>query len=223
MPTTDELYQEYKGTSIPSFDGDKANNGQCEQWYLMCRTQRDGLGVVSGNAIDRWYYQEPQYYSYVTFAPGIYPHKDDYVVWGAAVGSKYGHIDVCAQDGGAGGFVGYDSNWGNSKVLQTITHNYDFGILGYIRNKGADMIETPDEAAEIIRGIFKREPTEGEIADLIGRDWYDGIRIYRTSAPGVQVAAEVNNYANLEAQLAAANGNYSPYKGDPLFTATPKK
>lgn len=136
--TTDQLYQQYEGTSIPSFDGNPANNGQCEQWYLMVRTKRDGLGVVSGNAIDRWYDQEPEYL-YISFATGIYPRKDDYVVWGTGVGSQYGHIDVCAQDGNAGGFVGYDSNWGGSKILQTINHNYNFGILGYVRFKGGTM------------------------------------------------------------------------------------
>lgn len=184
MPTTDELYQQYKGTSIPSFDGNSADNGQCEQWYLMVRTQRDGLGVISGNAIDRWYTQEPEYYDYIPFGLGVYPKKDDYVVWGTGVGSQYGHVDVCALDGSVTGFLGYDSNWGDVPILKTVTHNYGYGILGYVRIKenaarGDDMT-VDDTLARRLLSLSTlmaqpgtapdRQPTQAEVQNLIGRD-----------------------------------------------------
>lgn len=165
METTDQLYQQYKGTSIPSFDGDSANNGQCEQWYLMLRTKRDGLPVISGNAIDRWYDQETDHYSYIPYTAGVYPVKDDYVVWGPAVGSNAGHIDVVAQNGTPIGFIGYDSNWSDSKILQTIQHNYEFGILGYIRVRENEMPISVDQLYELIRGITRREPTQAEVTN----------------------------------------------------------
>lgn len=160
--TTDELYQQYQGTSIPSFDGDSANNGQCEQWYLMVRTKRDGLPVVYGNAIDRWLQQEPDHYDYIPIAPGVYPKKDDYVVWGAGVGSSAGHIDVCAQDGNASGFLGYDSNWGDVPILKTIQHNYGFGILGYVRRKGSNMSDLVNGDIDNLLKDFGLTPTQAD-------------------------------------------------------------
>lgn len=67
--------------------------------------------------------------------------------------------------------------------------------------KENDMIETPDQAAEIVRATFGREPTEHEIQDLMGRNWYDAIRAYRTSSPGQAVNAEVINFPKLQQQV----------------------
>ena len=68
--------------------------------------------------------------------------------------------------------------------------------------QGVDnVIQTPDEAAEVIRGVFKREPTAHEVQDLIGRSWYDAIRTYRMSAAGQTIAAEVNNFPVLQKQV----------------------
>lgn len=171
MITTDQLYQQYGGTSIPSFDGDPKNNGQCEQWYLMVRTKRDGLPVVFGNAIDRWYTQEPQQYDYIPIAAGVYPKKDDYVVWGPGVGSSAGHIDVCAEDGTATGFVGYDSNWEDVPTLRTIQHDYSLGILGYVRVKGAVMGPTQTEVIDAFAQYGAGTPTAQQIKDYTSNPW----------------------------------------------------
>lgn len=133
----ENLYQQYKNTSIASFDGNSANNGQCVQWALMVRTKRDNLPVRYGNAIDWWLDRDndPEDYEYIAYSVGVYPKEGDYVVWGAGVGSSAGHIDLCAKDGNQQGFVGYDSNWEDKPTLQTVQHNYSFGVLGYIRLK----------------------------------------------------------------------------------------
>lgn len=137
------LYNQYQGTSIASFDGNPANNGQCEQWALMVRTKREGLPIRYGNAIDWWTDRgdDVNTYDYIAFAPGVYPQSGDYVVWGSGVGSSAGHIDLCAVSGTASGFTGYDSNWEDIPKLTIIQHNYEFGILGYIRLKGEDMAD----------------------------------------------------------------------------------
>lgn len=196
MATTDSLYDEYKGESIPSFDGNPANDGQCEQWYLMVRTKRDGYPAVSGNAIDRWNTKETDKYDYIPFASGIYPKKDDYVVWGSGVGSKYGHIDVAAQDGTASGFVGYDSNWNDIPTLRTIQHNYQYGILGYVRRKGAIVDangKVTDAGARALLTLSTlmaqpglepdRQPTVQEVENLIGRSLVDAVNSLTSTSP----------------------------------------
>jgi|SRR6185312_4631469 len=141
-----DLYHQYQGTAIPSFDGNQKNNGQCVQWALMVRTKRDGLPVRYGNAIDWWTNRgsDVDHYDYIPHAFGIYPKTGDYVVWGAGVGSQFGHIDICAFDGNPVGFLGYDSNWLDIPKLTTVQHDYSLGILGYIRLKGQDMFNEGD-------------------------------------------------------------------------------
>lgn len=81
--------------------------------------------------------------------------------------------------------------------------------------KENDMIETPDQAAEIIRAVFDREPTQHEINDLIGRNWYEAMRAYRTSGPGQSVHAQVIDFPQLQKQvsdLQAAAQNSSDAK-----------
>lgn len=64
-----------------------------------------------------------------------------------------------------------------------------------------DMIETSDQAAEIVRAVFDREPTQHEVNDLVGRNWYDAIRLYRTSGPGQTIHAQVVDFPKLQAQV----------------------
>lgn len=208
MASTDSLYAQYKGTSIPSFDGNPANNGQCEQWYLMVRTKRDGFPAISGNAIDRWNTKETDKYDYIPFVSGVYPKKDDYVVWGSGVGSNAGHIDVCAQDGNANGFLGYDSNWNDIPKLTTIQHNYQFGILGYVRRKGVNMAEI-SSALEVnqiwaANGV-NRAPNQAEVTDAIGRQLSDYMA-YFLQLPFVKDNLAKVLYYDQDIAAAAAQG-----------------
>lgn len=169
MSDLDELYQQNKGESIPSFDGDSANDGQCEQWALMVRTKRDGLPVRYGNAIDWWTNRgtDVNWYEYISYAPGVYTKAGDYVVWGAGVGSKAGHIDLCAKDGDANGFLGYDSNWGDIPKLTIVQHNYAFGILGYVRLKG--VIMNNGDVDNLYQSGWQRPATADELKTWVGK------------------------------------------------------
>jgi hypothetical protein len=80
---------------------------------------------------------------------------------------------------------------------------------------GSDVVNTPDEAAELIRGVFKREPAAGEIESMIGRDWKERIVYLRTSQAGQTVDYKINNYDTLarsvlELQIALQNAENKP-------------
>lgn len=66
--------------------------------------------------------------------------------------------------------------------------------------EGEDMVNTEDEAAEIIRAIFKREPTQSEIRDIIGRPWKERIVYLRTLPLGREMEFKVNDYDRLAAE-----------------------
>lgn len=219
MPDLNTLYTEYQGTSIPSFDGDSANNGQCEQWALMVRTKRDGLPIRYGNAIDWWTDRgdDVNTYDYIAYAPGVYPQSGDYVVWGSGVGSSAGHIDLCAVSGTASGFTGYDSNWEDIPKLTTIQHNYEFGILGYIRLKGEDMPDQQqisDLNARIDLQASQLEAMQNELTGQTNR------------ANGLETELEAERtgnaevVANLQAELAAAQASTPATPTVPSVTVT---
>lgn len=213
--TTDVLYQEYEGESIPSFDGDSADAGQCEQWYLMVRTKRDGLSVISGNAIDRWYDQETEYYDYITYAPGVYPLKDDYVVWGSGVGSSAGHIDVCAVNGTSAGFTGYDSNWNDIPTLRTIQHNYEFGILGYVRRKEIDVPSTvgQTELDDLFPAFFGYPPAQADYDAWVGGETNTVIRAFVAAPQHQAYLTYIQDLKNGNTALAGV----VPYNGTQLY------
>lgn len=141
MAALEQLYNTYKGLTIPSFDGDPKNDGQCEAWALTVRTQRDNIPIRYGDAVDWWNNRgsDVNHYDYIPSALGVYPKAGDYVIWGAKVGNKAGHIDLAAHDGNSSGFLGYDSNWLDTPKLATVQHDYSLGILGYVRLKGQQM------------------------------------------------------------------------------------
>lgn len=180
LATLEQLYQEYKGTPIASFDGNPANNGQCVQWALMVRTGRDGLPVRYGNAIDWWNNRgaDIEYYDYIPYAPGTAPEYGDYVVWGTGVGNVAGHIDLCAVAGDVNGFIGYDSNWGDDPILQAVKHTYVLNVLGFIRLKGGDTMNTntpPVNRGDIFNmwraGGMAGDPSETYLSTWDGSDW----------------------------------------------------
>lgn len=137
-----QAYSRCVGTSVPSPDGNPADAGQCVSWASYVLKNVYDHPYVFANAIDWW--KNPglaDEFDFVPFGAGSYPKAGDFVVWGNKVGSPYGHIAVCAQDGDPLHFTSYDSNWGDIPRLTTIHHNYAYGILGYIRKKGDEMFK----------------------------------------------------------------------------------
>ena len=67
------------------------------------------------------------------------------------------------------------------------------------------MVNTIDEVAELIRGVFKRELSQDEIQSMLGRDWKERIVYLRTSEAGQQVAAMVNTFPQLSKQAIDLN------------------
>lgn len=136
MMTLSEAYTENQGEPILVPGGGEGNAGQCEQWADYVLYNVDGKPYLyTPGAINWW--QNPtlaaEGFTFIPFAQGVYPQVGDFVIYGTGVGSQYGHVSVCAENGNSSGFVGYDSNWEDSGVLQTITHDYTYDILGYIR------------------------------------------------------------------------------------------
>lgn len=158
--TLDQAFAQEAGTSIPSPDGLPQDAGQCVSWADYALKNVYGFPYLYANAINWW--QNLQLAPDFDFISGGYPQTGDFVVWGAGVGSQYGHIDLCAVDGDASGFTGYDSNWEDLPTLREIQHNYEFGILGYIRRKGQDMVD--DNITTLGYQIaFNRGPQQGEL------------------------------------------------------------
>ncbi len=145
------LIAKYQGQSL-SYDGIEANRGQCVQWveYVLTDNQVGyGLAPFWGNAIDWWNGFSgvlAANFDRIPYPNNGYPKAGDIVIWGAGVGSVYGHIDLCVADGDASGFQGYDSNW-NGKTVHAVAHNYN-AVIGYLRPKGSvvDDMVSPSEA-----------------------------------------------------------------------------
>lgn len=77
--------------------------------------------------------------------------------------------------------------------------------LAHLSKGDEEMVKTEDEAAELVRGVFRREPFPAEITDMKGRYWKERIVYLRTSEEGKIGEARINTYQALEAQLATAN------------------
>lgn len=169
--TLEQCYQTHEGESI-DFDGTGQNNGQCVQWADTVLTQVYAQTALYANAIDWWENSQlDSAFDFIPYTEGIYPVYGDFVIWGSGVGSKYGHIDLAANDGDAGGFAGYDSNWEDIPTLRTIEHNYDYGILGYIRLKGVNMQPTENQIILAYKLAFgpTNPPTQEQITAQLGQ------------------------------------------------------
>lgn len=71
--------------------------------------------------------------------------------------------------------------------------------------KENSMIDTNDKAAEVIRGLYGREPTDGELKDLKGREYYEALRIYRTNTAGQGAQYKLQHYDEDVAKLKTEN------------------
>jgi hypothetical protein len=74
----------------------------------------------------------------------------------------------------------------------------------YSNNAQGDAMEakvnTDDEAAELVRSVFKREPVKEEIESMKGRYWKERLVYLRTSKAGQEVAAKVADYDKLASE-----------------------
>lgn len=143
--TLAECYQQNQGQALLVPGGGVGNEGQCAQWADTVLHDVYGQPYVyTPGAID-WYLNAEALGLTQTFdrvSDGSIK-KGDFVIYNTGVGSEYGHIDLAAEDGTFGAYVGYDSNWGkvyNSKgqpILHTVNHadRYNAYILGVLRLK----------------------------------------------------------------------------------------
>lgn len=175
------VINKFGGQSL-SYDGIPANRGQCVQPIEFILTDRQvgyGLAPFWGNAIDWW-----NSFSGVLAAnfdripiSQDKPKAGDFVVYNSGVGSIYGHIDFCIQDGNASGFVAYDSNWGKDLTFHRVQHNYN-AVIGSLRRKGQvvdDMVK-PSEADVYsgFRQFLGKEPANpAEVQFYLDRDIRD--------------------------------------------------
>ena len=205
--TLDQAYQQNKGTAILVPGGGSGNAGQCEQWadYVLFNVYGKPYLYTPG-AINWWLNPtlEKEGFKFISIASGVYPLKGDFVVWGSGVGSQYGHIDLCSQDGDGAGFMGYDSNWGDSGILQEITHNYGFDILGYIRLEESMPQLQPGDIDKAIKGMLGRQPTAEEL----------GNQDYANNA-ALLIETLWNNGG--EARFNNLDPQYKPYSGPQLY------
>lgn len=180
--TTDQLYSQYKGTSIPaSLTGDKdpSDNGQCFIWFDLVLNQRFNLPFFHADgAIDIWLTPGSlvNNFTLIPYSPNMQILKDDIVVYGAGVGSKFGHVSIAAQNGIGSNYVGYDSNWGDTAKLATINHNdkYNSAILGVLRLKGSEApVFNEGDRENINIGLFGYDA--GLFKTAVGTDWKTAI------------------------------------------------
>lgn len=172
---------------------------------------RRGYGISNkyGSAWEAWEHTEqhldpvpdnldvPIYYSYTTTIDGVT--------------QNFGHINIHLKNGTVwsdGNIYASIEDYTSKKLPKFVGWGESVNDVKVIKGENMEAtINNTDDAAEFIRWGFKREPLPNEVQDLIGRTWHDACVSYRTSEAGVTVAAEVNNYANLQAQLAAASGS----------------
>lgn len=205
--TLTEAYNQNVGTSIASPDGNPADAGQCVSWADYVLKNVYNHAYLYANAIDWW--QNPglsDTFDFISYVSGVYPKTGDFVIWGSGVGSQYGHVDVCAVDGTSSGFTGYDSNWEDIPKLSTIQHNYEYGILGYIRlksNQGeTDMVDDAGARELLTMSTLlaqdgdapDRQPTVQEVTNLIGRTYPDAMNQIMSYQPYKNNLAKVKYY-----------------------------
>lgn len=235
---SDEFVAQYNGQYI---DEDRYYGSQC--WDVVARYAREKWGCPSfptgsggAEGLFRLYQNPiPQYFDKVSrddLQPG------DIVVWSSDFYPPWGHTALVWRRDGNTLFVleqdgSKDPNGdgiadGVSYIAQRIITSK---VAGGLRPKGANMeptVQTADEAAELFRGVFMREPTQDEINSMIGRYWKERIVYLRTSAAGQQIYAtyygavkneqELATYklhaSNLEKDLAAERGKIADLQAE---------
>lgn len=227
--TLDQCYQKYQGQSV-LVSADPSDRGQCVQWADIVLHEVYNQPVHYGNAID-WYNNPSellQNFDRISAASG-YPKKGDFVIWNQGVGSIYGHIDVCAEDGTPSGFKGYDSNWGGNKTVHAVQHNYN-SVLGYLRPKGKEQdmaTATAEDVNRIAIAMVDRPATQEDIATFTGKPVIEVIDAYDRTGERKVIRGKVTDYdhlaetanqqlAELQARLDVANAHSDQVTKDKL-------
>lgn len=113
----------------------------------------------------------------------------------------------------------YASRIGSENEGWRASRNPHVYRLKHYKEQGMNpTVQTADEAAELFRGVFKREPSQDEVNSMIGRYWKERIVYLRTSQAGMAVQAMVDGYPALQAENielrkqleAATGGKYTP-------------
>lgn len=124
----------------------------------------------------------------------------------------------------------YASRIGSEAEAWRASRNPHVYRLKHYKEKGMEpTVQTADEAAELFRGVFKREPSQDEVNSMLGRYWKERIVYLRTSQAGMGVQAMVDQYPALVAEnealkkaLADAGGNYEAVT-EQLYRKKPAK
>lgn len=208
MTTLDQEFQRYKGQSLLVPGADKSLVGQCFMWFDFVLHDVDGLPYFyAPAAIDIW--ETPgvllQNFNQLRYAPNMLILKGDIVIYGAGVGTSAGHVSVAAQNGVGTNYIGYDSNWGDSKKLQQITHDDKFNqyILGILRFKGGQGMDAED-VKEIYLASLHFTPLAKDITPWIGKSSKELTSSFLKSAQWLtQNDILLIEYPKVQAELAA--------------------
>lgn len=200
--TLTQFITTYTGQAV-SYDGIEANAGQCEQLVQVYQTEVQNLPVfVTPIAVNYWNLfsgspLQPNY-NQIVF-DGQSPNVGDIVVFGANsdINSPVaGHIDICIGSS-VGGFLGFDSNWGNvnnaqgQPVAHQVNHSFT-DVLGYLRPKEVN-VETfnQGDAQNFSESVFGELNIPAFVSAQIGQDWKTAI--YAIIAdPNMQQFVKVN-------------------------------
>lgn len=125
-------------------DFDKGEGVQCVDLAKMYIYYVLGINPQAiGNAEAYWRrYNELSYlhnnFNKIPNTPSFVPQKGDIAVWGNR--GKNGHIAICTGEGNTKYFYSYDQNWGGSKKMKLIKHDYKGGFSGVLRPKHKEAI-----------------------------------------------------------------------------------
>ncbi len=158
--------------------------------------------VAEGHAIEVPYEQRRRG-DFAVYKYGLYGHIG-LILSGDRIFEQNANVGGAAKRVLADGTVVYASRIGSLNESWRPVRPAIYRILSYTEEED-EMVNTTDEAAELIRGVFKREPSQDEIQSMLGRDWKERIVYLRTSEAGQQVAAMVNTFPQLSKQAIDLN------------------
>ena len=193
--TLDEWYAQNQGKSLLVPGQPEALRGQCFMAFDFVLHDVYGLPYFyASGAIDIW--ETPgsltNSFDLIPYNPSLTIKKGDFVIYGAGVGSPYGHVSVAAQDGVGNNYIGYDSNWGHNLTLHLQPHNdqYNQYILGVLRFKGnEEPMITAADVTFLFRVALGLEATQEDINFGVGKTWPEYMDlIYKRPEATVQEA-----------------------------------
>jgi hypothetical protein len=144
MDTLPKFIADYTGQAV-SYDGIKANTGQCEQLVLLYWKDVYGFKAPAIPGAYQLWTNATVLKSFEQIAIGE-EQPGDVAVWAPNSdinSSEYGHTDIVVKPG----FLGFDSNWGGVTTTvngivypaaHEVQHSY-LDVMGFLRWKGEPM------------------------------------------------------------------------------------